>query len=210
MAKAKTAYVCTECGASALQVVRQCPSCGAAGTLSETVVEKAAAHRYAGAAAASVALARHPRAGARAHPDGVSELDRVLGGGLVAGQVILLGGDPGIGKSTLLLQTLASLTFGKRHVGAVRERRGVGASRWRCARGALRSMRAACGSSPRRSSSGCSRRSRPRSPRVAVIDSIQTIWSETLQSAPGSVAQVRECAAQLTRHRQARRDSRSS
>src|SRR4030095_8547371 len=110
MPKPKTAYLCAECGASALQWFGSCPSCGAAGTLSETVVEKAASHRYAGTGAASVALQDiHARELERI-ASGVAELDRALGGGLVAGQVILLGGDPGIGKSTLLLQTLASLS----------------------------------------------------------------------------------------------------
>src|SRR5215470_9001989 len=98
--KAKTAYVCSECGAVALQWFGSCPSCGAAGTLSEAAGD-----------------ARAPRSAARAVPleevevrevpriaTGVGELDRALGGGLVPGQVSLLGGDPGIGKSTLLLQ----------------------------------------------------------------------------------------------------------
>jgi DNA repair protein RadA/Sms len=126
---------------------------------------------------------------------GVGELDRVLGGGLVAGQVVLVGGDPGIGKSTLLLQTLASLASSVLYVTgeesaeqvALRSRRlGLEARGVQLAAetqlervlGALESAR----------------------PRVAVIDSIQTLWSEALQSAPGAVAQVRECAAQLTRH----------
>ncbi len=109
MAKPKTAYVCAECGASALQWFGNCPSCRAAGTLSETAVEKSATHRYAGAAVSAVALDDiHARELVRI-ATGVAELDRALGGGLVSGQVILLGGDPGIGKSTLLLQTMASL-----------------------------------------------------------------------------------------------------
>ena len=130
-------------------------------------------------------------------PTGLDELDRALGGGLVAGQVVLLGGDPGIGKSTLLLQALAS--DGAQAVAlrdAARNRR----SRSRCARGASRSNG---GRAPARRDAARahrSARSRPREPSVAVVDSIQTLWSDTLQSAPGSVAQVRECAAQLTRH----------
>src|SRR5256712_11774966 len=110
MARAKTAYVCAECGATALQWFGTCPSCGAAGTLSETVMEKSSGHRYAGAAASSVALQDIHARELERMPTGVSELDRALGGGLVAAQVVLLGGDPGIGKSTLLLQTLASLS----------------------------------------------------------------------------------------------------
>jgi DNA repair protein RadA/Sms len=128
-------------------------------------------------------------------PTGIGELDRALGGGLVAGQVVLLGGDPGIGKSTLLLQALSAATADVLYVTgeesveqvALRARRlGLEAAGVRIAAetqlervlGALEASR----------------------PRVAVIDSIQTLWSEVLQSAPGSVAQVRECAAQLTRH----------
>ncbi len=203
MAKAKTAYVCADCGASALQWFGSCPSCGAAGSLSETVVEKASAHRYAGAAAAAasapVALDDIRAQERERIPTGVSELDRALGGGLVAGQVILLGGDPGIGKSTLLLQTLASLPLENAtsvlYVSGEESAEQV----------ALRARRLALDAGGVRLIAETQLERvlaalEAARPRVAVIDSIQTIWSETLQSAPGSVAQVRECAAQLTRH----------
>src|SRR2546423_15481090 len=85
MAKPKTAYVCTECGASALQWFGTCPSCGAAGSLSETMVEKTSGHRYAGALTAAVALQDISARELERIPTGVSELDRALGGGLVAG-----------------------------------------------------------------------------------------------------------------------------
>jgi DNA repair protein RadA/Sms len=128
-------------------------------------------------------------------PTGVAELDRALGGGLVGGQVILLGGDPGIGKSTLLLQTVASLSHSALYVTGEESADQV----------ALRARRLALDAAGVRLVAetqlervlGALESARPR---VAVIDSIQTVWSETLQSAPGSVAQVRECAAQLTRH----------
>src|SRR5690349_11262291 len=108
--KRKTAYVCAECGASALQWFGTCPSCSAVGTLTEAAVEKPGGHRYAAEAAQSVALgAVEASEGARIGT-GIGELDRALGGGLVAGQVALLGGDPGIGKSTLLLQALHALS----------------------------------------------------------------------------------------------------
>src|SRR5207253_1941568 len=113
MAKAKTAYVCTECGASALQWFGSCPSCGAAGTLSETVTERGFA-RKGKAGAESVALGDVPMREVERVPTGLDELDRALGGGLVAGQVVLLGGDPGIGKSTLLLQALSSFDFSQK------------------------------------------------------------------------------------------------
>ena len=111
VAKAKTAYVCAECGATALQWFGTCPSCSAVGTLNETISERASANRYAGLAAASapVPLGRVQAREVERMPTGLDELDRALGGGLVAGQVVLIGGDPGIGKSTLLLQALSSL-----------------------------------------------------------------------------------------------------
>ncbi len=193
MAKAKTAYVCSECGATALQWFGACPSCGAAGTLTETSTERGGV-RSNRAAPPAISLAEvQPRDQERI-ATGMGELDRALGGGMVAGQVALLGGDPGIGKSTLLLQALSTLSqpvlyvTGEESVEqvALRARRlGLDTAGVRIAAetqlervlGALEAAR----------------------PSIAVIDSIQTLWSETLQSAPGSVAQVRECAAQLTR-----------
>jgi len=196
VAKAKSAYVCSDCGASALQWFGSCPSCGAAGTLVETVPERSA--RNAGVAAvAPVALETiEPAQGGRI-ATGLAELDRVLGGGLAAGQVVLIGGDPGIGKSTLLLQALAALAASKKvlYVSGEESAEQV----------AMRARRLALAASgvellaeiqlERILATLDARR-----PAVAVIDSIQTLWSEMLQSAPGSVAQVRECAAQLTRH----------
>jgi DNA repair protein RadA/Sms len=191
--KTKTAYVCSDCGASALQWFGSCPSCGSAGTLSETVAERGS--RPVRSTSPTVALADVEPKDLERIATGIGELDRALGGGLVPGQVALLGGDPGIGKSTLLLQALSTFSAevlyltGEESVEqvALRARRlGVEALGVRLLAetqlervlGALESARV----------------------RVAVIDSIQTLWSENLQSAPGSVAQVRECAAQLTRH----------
>ncbi len=195
MAKPKSVFVCSECGATALKWMGLCPSCGEAGTLSEQAAERGG--RAVGPAASPVPLAEIEAREVERISTGLAELDRVLGGGLVAGQVTLIGGDPGIGKSTLLLQALAAL--GAKHKVlyvsgeesaeqvALRARRlGVGAAgvgllaeiQLERVLGALQAAR----------------------PEVAVVDSIQTLWSDTLQSAPGSVAQVRECAAQLTRH----------
>jgi DNA repair protein RadA/Sms len=195
--KRKTAYVCAECGASALQWFGTCPSCHAVGTLSEAAIEKPAQHRYAGRAVASVALAEIEARELERMPTGVAELDRALGGGLVPGQVCLLGGDPGIGKSTLLLQMVCALGP---EAGAI-----YASGEESAEQVALRARRLSLAPAGVRllaetqlerivAALDAAR------PRVAVIDSIQTLWSETLQSAPGSVAQVRECAAQLTRH----------
>jgi DNA repair protein RadA/Sms len=192
MARAKTAYVCGECGASALQWFGTCPSCGAAGTLSEAAAERRGG-KVAGVGSRAIA-----DIDARDHEriaTGVEELDRALGGGLVPGQVILLGGDPGIGKSTLLLQTMVSLSASALYITGEESAEQV----------ALRARRLALDAAGVRLAAetqlervlGALEAARPR---VAVVDSIQTLWTETLQSAPGSVAQVRECAAQLTRH----------
>jgi len=194
MAKPKTAYVCAECGASALQWFGTCPSCRAVGTLSETAVEKASAHRYAVAETKPITLEAVGAKDVERIPTGLAELDRALGGGLVGGQVVLLGGDPGIGKSTLLLQASSAMQKSLYVSGeesaeqvAMRARRlALDASGVRLlAETQLERILASLDGSK---------------PQVAVVDSIQTLWSDTLQSAPGSVAQVRECAAQLTRY----------
>ena len=192
--KRKTAYVCAECGASALQWFGACPSCGAAGTLTETIAEGRSA-RVARERAATLALSDVQAKDLERIPTGIGELDRALGGGLVAGQVVLLGGDPGIGKSTLLLQALSSMSDSVLYLTGEESVEQV----------ALRARRLSLEAANVRLLAetqlervlGAFEQARPR---VAVIDSIQTLWSEALQSAPGSVAQVRECAAQLTRH----------
>jgi DNA repair protein RadA/Sms len=193
--RTKSAYVCSDCGATALQWFGACPSCGAAGTLTETIAERGAARRA--SAPGSVPLSEVETRELERLSTGIGELDRVLGGGLVAGQVVLIGGDPGIGKSTLLLQALSSFRDDTRTLYvsgeesaeqvALRARRlGLEASSVQLiAEIQLERIVAAL---------------EAQRPQVAVADSIQTLWSEALQSAPGSVAQVRECAAQLARH----------
>jgi DNA repair protein RadA/Sms len=195
MAKAKSVFVCSECGATALKWMGLCPSCGEAGTMSEQAAERGA--RASGPAASPVPLAEVEARRIERVGTGLPELDRVLGGGLVAGQVTLIGGDPGIGKSTLLLQALAAL-------GAKRKVLYVSGEE-SAEQVALRARRLEVGTAgvgllaeiQLERVLGALQAARPE---VAVVDSIQTLWSDTLQSAPGSVAQVRECAAQLTRH----------
>src|SRR5882672_11198849 len=109
MAKPKSAYVCSDCGATALQWFGACPSCGAAGTLTETISERGSVKRLSGSAPGAVSLEDVETRELERLSTGIGELDRVLGGGLVAGQVVLIGGDPGIGKSTLLLQALSAM-----------------------------------------------------------------------------------------------------
>ena len=202
MAKTRIQYSCTACGAVSAKWAGQCPDCGAWNTLQEhrevaaTPRARGGGGQYAGDAGirplSEVGLAEETRRGT-----GIGELDRVLGGGLVEGGVVLLGGDPGIGKSTLLLQTTASLARegealyvtgeeSLRQVALRAARLGLAADNLQVlAETSVESVLAAAMS---------------RRPRVMVIDSIQTIFTEQLQSAPGSVAQVRESASLLVRH----------
>ncbi|HTS52106.1 MAG TPA: DNA repair protein RadA [Burkholderiales bacterium] len=197
MRRPKTAYSCSECGGQTLKWQGQCPHCGAWNTLVETIAEKATT-RYQGLATSSqvqaldeVRAAEEPR-----RQTGIAELDRVLGGGLVRGGVALLGGDPGIGKSTLLLQALSRLSGSctALYVSGEESTQQV----------ALRSRRLGLDSNGLKVLAEIQLEKilvalAAQTPEVTVVDSIQTVYSEALQSAPGSVAQVRECAAQLTR-----------
>lgn len=202
MAKAKIIYTCTECGGVEPKWQGQCPNCHAWNTLVESIAETAVAgtvaSRYAPLAETAglqklteVEAAEVPR-----QPTGVSEFDRVLGGGLVPGGVVLIGGDPGIGKSTLLLQTLC-------HIGTARKAIYVSGEE-SPQQIAMRAKRLGLDASPISLLAEINLEKiiatlQKHQPDIAVIDSIQTVYSEALQSAPGSVAQVRECSAQLTR-----------
>ena len=203
MAKAKTIYSCTECGASEPKWQGQCPSCLSWNTLVESIEESSTstnryANKFEGLAASSQLqkISSIKAAEIERIPTGISEFDRVLGGGLVEGGVVLIGGDPGIGKSTLLLQVLCHLGKAAQAIYvsgeespqqiAMRAKRlGLDASEVELlAEINLEKILATL---------------QTHKPNIAVIDSIQTVYSEALQSAPGSVAQVRECSAQLTR-----------
>jgi len=203
MAKVKTLYTCTECGGQAPKWQGQCPACGAWNTLVEGVAEPAGGHRFQSLAKSAPVrrLADIEASDVPRFTTGVGEFDRVLGGGLVAGGVGLIGGDQGIGKSTLLLQSLAEIGGHRRALYVSGEES--------AAQIALRAQRLALldpGSAPSElrllaeiQLEKIQATIEAEKPDVAVIDSIQTIYSEALTSAPGSVAQVRECAAQLTR-----------
>ena len=198
MARSKTVYTCTECGGQSPKWQGQCPQCGVWNTLVETIATPAPA-RFQSVAGktgtvrrlASVDAAETPR-----FATGVDEFDRVLGGGLVPGGVILLGGDPGIGKSTLLLQAMAA-------IGAARSTLYVTGEE-SVEQVALRAQRLGLVNAPVSLLAEVQLEAiiatiAKEKPEVVVIDSIQTAYTEALTSAPGSVAQVRECAAQLTR-----------
>jgi DNA repair protein RadA/Sms len=198
VAKAKSVYVCGECGGASTKWQGQCAHCGAWNSLLETAAERPAQHRFGSTAkaAALTPLAHVTAREAVRMPTGVGEFDRALGGGLVAGQVVLIGGDPGIGKSTLLLQALAWMSAARKSIYVTGEESAE--------QTALRAQRlqvdtAAVQLLAEIQLERIAATLEAEKPEVAVIDSIQTLFSEALTSAPGSVAQVRECAAQLTR-----------
>ena len=198
MAKPKTVYTCTECGASAPKWQGQCPGCGTWNTLVESVATPAAVRfeTVAGARSVVTKLASVKAQENSRIPTGLEEFDRVLGGGLVAGGVVLLGGDPGIGKSTLLLQACAALGAAHRTLYVTGEES--------VEQVALRAQRLGLVNAPVELLAEVQLEAivaaiNATQPEVVVVDSVQTVYTEALQSAPGSVSQVRECAAQLTR-----------
>lgn len=203
MAKAKTQFTCNECGATATKWTGQCSACHQWNTMVETVIEQGGNNRY--SQPQHLALAQTSPVLSLADIDaidvprfgtGIEEFDRVLGGGLVSGGVVLIGGDPGIGKSTLLLQALANVSHMKKVLYVSGEESG--------AQIALRAKRLVIDARDLKLQAEIQLEKilgtlADLKPEVAVIDSIQTVYSDALSSAPGSVAQVRECAAQLTR-----------
>jgi len=197
-AKSKSLYTCTECGGQVPKWQGQCPACNAWNTLVETLAESAPRLRFSGAGSASkLQLLSEVRAADEERaPTGIGELDRVLGGGLVAGQVVLIGGDPGVGKSTLLLQALSGMSATAKAVYVSGEESAEQVA-LRARRLALDSRRLELLAEIQLERIVATLEAAR--PDIAVIDSIQTLYSENLTSAPGSVAQVRECAARLTR-----------
>ena len=198
MAKAKTLYACTECGGQSPKWQGQCPHCGVWNTLVETVAATAPVRfeSVSGARSTVTPLASVTARATSRIPTGLEEFDRVLGGGLVPGGVILLGGDPGIGKSTLLLQAGAALGAAHRTLYVTGEESAEQI--------ALRAQRLGLVNAPIELLAEVQLEAivaaiNATSPEIVVIDSVQTVYTEALASAPGSVAQVRECAAQLTR-----------
>lgn len=200
MAKTKLQYACSACGTSHNKWAGQCGDCGEWNTLSETITSITTNNRqgFAGKktnarvqALEDIQMHAEMRTATR-----ISELDRVLGGGLVHGSVTLIGGDPGIGKSTLLTQTLASLSqtlpclyvTGEESLQQVSLR----AHRLGLEDRGLKLLSETC-------VENIITLAGEHNPKVIVIDSIQTIYTEALQSAPGGIAQVRESAAQLVR-----------
>jgi DNA repair protein RadA/Sms len=200
MATPKTVYTCRECGGSNAKWLGKCPHCGAWNSLDETVAEPAgpAKNRFQSLARGQpvATLSDIDAAEVARTPTGQEELDRVLGGGIVEGAVVLIGGDPGIGKSTLLLQALDALS-GQMKVLYVTGEESAAQVALRARRLGLsgRQVRVLAEIQLEKIAATLE----AEAPAFCVIDSIQTVYSDQLTSAPGSVSQVRECAAQLTR-----------
>jgi len=205
MAKDKSIFTCTDCGGTTPRWLSKCPACGAWNTLIESTVDSSGSskNRYTSQFQALAKTSELTKLGDIEATDidrtatGLEELDRALGGGVVEGGVVLIGGDPGIGKSTLLLQALDALQRkGMNTLYVTGEESG--------AQVALRSRRLGLDNSQVQVLAEIQLEKilatlQTERPNIAVIDSIQTVYSDQLTSAPGSVAQVRECAAHLTR-----------
>src|SRR5437667_9442893 len=193
MAKAAISYACTECGYSAGRWFGKCPGCSEFGTLVE---DRVAAPPGAKASARPLLrLVDVEVEEARRIPTGVSELDRVLGGGLVPASLVLVGGEPGVGKSTLLLSALAAISKDRRAL-LVTGEESVAQAKPRAARlGGAGNVEILAETELE---TVCATLERER-PDVCVIDSVQTLYSSEIGSAPGSVAQVREAASRLLR-----------
>lgn len=198
MAKQRTRYVCQQCGSEQMKWMGRCPDCGEWNTLVETVVEPTAA-----SSRGSIATGAEPTPLSAISSDGfdripvpIGELSRVLGGGIVPGSVVLIGGDPGIGKSTLLLQLCAHLAERAR-VLYVSGEESAAQIKMRATRLGIDSdqlfVLAETQLEP------ILTQIERTAPSLVIVDSVQAIYSGALESAPGSVSQVRECASRLLR-----------
>jgi len=203
MSKIKTQYVCSNCGGTTVRLMGKCPHCGEWNTLSEEIIETASfdgKNRYQGfvktqskvTSLESVLTSEYSR-----KPSKIQEFDRVLGGGFVNGGVILLGGDPGIGKSTLLLQVISALASDSKtlYVSGEESIEQI-AIRGKRLKLPLKNIRIYGEIELEKIQQTIEKEK----PNYVVIDSIQTLFSSQLSSAPGSVTQVKECASHLNRY----------
>ena len=203
MAKSRATYVCSECGYQAPRWLGRCPECGSWNTLEEQLSapkEDAAERklrRAPGSDAEALRVDEIPDEAPARRSCGIAELDRVLGGGVVDGSLVLVGGDPGIGKSTLLTQVCANMARGGARVLYVSGEESARQIK-------MRANRLGAGGSgffvlSENDMTTVEKRMEQLAPSVMVVDSIQTMYRPEMASAPGSVSQVRECASRLMR-----------
>ncbi len=202
MAKTKTLYTCSECGYESSRWYGKCPSCGAWNTLEESVVEpvqqvKKANKRPPGTGNEARKLNDVEDRAENRILSGISEFDRVLGGGIVEGSMLLLGGEPGIGKSTLLMQTAANLSAAGKSVLYVSGEESARQLKMRAKRlGAATSDMLVL---TENAMNNILEKALSIRPDILIIDSIQTMYRPEMASAPGSVSQIRECSSILMR-----------
>ena len=204
MAKSKTVYVCSECGYETPRWLGKCPDCGSWNTLVEQEsaptlgkAEERKLRRAPGADAEAARVDEIPDEAMERRSSGIGELDRVLGGGVVDGSLVLVGGDPGIGKSTLLTQLCANMARDGLKVLYVSGEESARQIK-------MRAKRLGCDDAgfyvlSENDMNTVEKRMQQLSPAIMVVDSIQTMYRPDMASAPGSVSQVRECASQLMR-----------
>ncbi len=197
MARTRSIYRCAACGADGPQWTGRCAGCGAWNTIVEERTRPAAASTAAATPSRALPIADVESEGWAPRPVGIGELDRVLGGGLVAGSVTLLGGEPGIGKSTLLLQALSALA--RRGTTCLLACAEESAQQVRMRAARLGALEPGLWLVAETDLSAILAHAATLAPDVLVVDSIQTVFDPELASAPGSVAQVRECAHRLVR-----------
>ncbi|HKQ55954.1 MAG TPA: DNA repair protein RadA [Methyloceanibacter sp.] len=206
MAKASRAFVCQACGAVTNRWSGKCASCGEWNSIIEErapsgspglIAIKGGKGRLATLETLAAAASEAPRL-----PTGIAELDRVLGGGLVPGSAVLVAGDPGIGKSTLLLQAAAALAGSGAPVVYLSGEEAPAQIRMRASRLGLSAAPVALGAETNLANIVANLGS-TRAPALAVIDSVQTLWSEGVEAAPGTISQLRACASALIGHAKA-------
>ncbi|MDN3645418.1 DNA repair protein RadA [Pontixanthobacter aestiaquae] len=202
MAKPKKRYICAACGSVSHRWQGQCPDCAEWNTLSEDVPATVFSQKHdlsSGGRAVEFVELNAPGEELVRQPTGLDEFDRALGGGLVPGSAILMGGDPGIGKSTLLLQAAAKIAKDGRSTVYVSGEEAAGQVR-------MRASRLGLADAPIKLAAATSVRDilttlgSMEPPKLLVIDSIQTMHSDTIEGAPGTVSQVRGCAFELIRY----------
>ncbi len=193
--KTKTIYVCQSCGGSSYKWLGRCPDCQAWNTFVEEKAPRAKAKGFSSSGASPVALSGLDVSAEKRVSTAMPELDRVLGGGMVPGSAVLIGGDPGIGKSTLLLQAMGGFALGGGRVLYITGEESLSQIRLRAERLGVISENLLV--YPEVSLERVIESIKEAAPDAVVIDSVQTLYSEAIESSPGSISQVREVASRL-------------